>query len=205
MKTNILTYVFLILTSTSYCQTSNKSYLDFFGKKYFLSDTLFSEPGVSYYFEPQKKPFKYKLCGKHFLNEKKEKYMYGENKNFFVLKTFNNISNCLDFYNVVDSVQIITMNKEMDFKIVDGKNDYKILGFKIIADSIDYVIVFSSEELKEIIETIRPDILTKGSNYTEDEVVEHELIEQLGGRVVLIPVTEEISTTRIINNIKGSA
>jgi D-beta-D-heptose 7-phosphate kinase/D-beta-D-heptose 1-phosphate adenosyltransferase len=72
-------------------------------------------------------------------------------------------------------------------------------------DSIDYVIVFSSEELKEIIETIRPDILTKGSNYTEDEVLEHEFVEQLGGRVVLIPVSEEISTTRIINDIKRSA
>jgi D-beta-D-heptose 7-phosphate kinase/D-beta-D-heptose 1-phosphate adenosyltransferase len=71
-------------------------------------------------------------------------------------------------------------------------------------DTIDYVVVFSSHELKKLIEIIRPDVLTKGSNYTSEEVFGRELVEQLGGRVVLIPVTENLSSTRIINNIKNS-
>lgn len=71
-------------------------------------------------------------------------------------------------------------------------------------DTIDYVVVFSSHELKKLIEIIRPDVLTKGSNYTSEEVFGRELVEQLGGRVMMIPVTENISSTRIINNIKNS-
>ncbi|MES0447031.1 MAG: D-glycero-beta-D-manno-heptose-7-phosphate kinase [Desulfobacterales bacterium] len=71
-------------------------------------------------------------------------------------------------------------------------------------DSVDYVVVFSSQELSKLIEIIRPDVLTKGSNYASEEVFGRELVEQLGGRVVLVPVTEEISSTRIINNIRNS-
>jgi len=71
-------------------------------------------------------------------------------------------------------------------------------------DAVDYVVVFSAHELKNLIEIIRPDVLTKGSNYTSKEVFGRELVEKYGGRVELIPVTENISSTRIINDIKGS-
>ncbi|MCK5507992.1 MAG: D-glycero-beta-D-manno-heptose-7-phosphate kinase [Desulfobacterales bacterium] len=69
-------------------------------------------------------------------------------------------------------------------------------------DSIDYIVVFSSNKLEKLIQIIQPDILTKGSNYRSEEVFGHELVEQYGGRVVLIPVIENISSTGIINNIK---
>jgi len=69
-------------------------------------------------------------------------------------------------------------------------------------NTVDYVVVFSSQELKKLIEIIQPDVLTKGSNYSSEEIFGRETVEQLGGRVVLIPVTEDISSTSIINNIK---
>ncbi len=69
-------------------------------------------------------------------------------------------------------------------------------------DSIDYVVVFSSNELEKLIQIIQPDILTKGSNYSSEEVLGHELVEHYGGRVALIPVIKNISSTTIINNIK---
>ena len=71
-------------------------------------------------------------------------------------------------------------------------------------DAVDYVVVFSSQELIKLIEIIGPDVLTKGSNYTSKEVFGRERVEALGGKVVLIPVSENISSTRIINNIKSS-
>ncbi len=60
------------------------------------------------------------------------------------------------------------------------------------------------EELEKLIGIIRPDVLTKGSNYVSEEVIGGKLVEQLGGRVALIPITEDISSTRIINTIKSS-
>lgn len=71
-------------------------------------------------------------------------------------------------------------------------------------DDVDYVVVFSSKELIKLIEIIQPDILTKGSNYTTSQVFGRDRVEELGGKVVLIPVTEDISSTRIIDTIKHS-
>ncbi|MBU0699218.1 MAG: D-glycero-beta-D-manno-heptose-7-phosphate kinase [Proteobacteria bacterium] len=71
-------------------------------------------------------------------------------------------------------------------------------------DTVDYVIEFSSQELEKLIQIIRPDVLTKGSNYASEEVIGGKLVEQLGGRVALIPITADISSTRIINTIKSS-
>ncbi len=69
-------------------------------------------------------------------------------------------------------------------------------------DSVDYIVVFANRQLDKVIESIRPDILTKGSNYDSEEVVGRDIVESYGGRVELIPITEEISSTQIINTIK---
>jgi D-beta-D-heptose 7-phosphate kinase/D-beta-D-heptose 1-phosphate adenosyltransferase len=71
-------------------------------------------------------------------------------------------------------------------------------------DSVDYVVVFSSHQLNELIETLRPAVLTKGSNYGADGVAGREIVERFGGRVEIIPVTEDISASRIINDIKNT-
>ena len=71
-------------------------------------------------------------------------------------------------------------------------------------DSVDYVVVFSAGQLGRVIEAVRPDVLTKGSDYQSEEVFGHEIVERHGGRVELIPITEQISSTQIINTIKKS-
>jgi len=76
------------------------------------------------------------------------------------------------------------------------------VGILSALDSVDYVVVFATHELEQIIKSIRPDVLTKGSNYDSEEVEGWEIVENLGGRVELVPITEEISSSQIINNIK---
>ncbi len=85
--------------------------------------------------------------------------------------------------------------------IISQNNRVRILS---ALDSVDYVVVFSSDELLSLIDIIRPDILTKGSNYTAEEVYGCRLVEKHGGIVKLIPVTEDISSSTIINSIKNS-
>jgi len=69
-------------------------------------------------------------------------------------------------------------------------------------DSIDYVVVFATAELPRLLESIRPDVLTKGSNYESAEVFGRDLVERHGGRVALVKVAEEISSSSIIDAIK---
>jgi D-beta-D-heptose 7-phosphate kinase/D-beta-D-heptose 1-phosphate adenosyltransferase len=85
--------------------------------------------------------------------------------------------------------------------VIRAKERVRILS---ALDTVDYVVVFASQDLKNLIEIIQPDVLTKGSNYASEDVFGRKRIEQLGGRVELIPITEDISSTRIINHIKSS-
>lgn len=71
-------------------------------------------------------------------------------------------------------------------------------------DSVDYVTIFDTSRLSEVIEALRPDILTKGSNFEGAEVFGRDLVEKHGGRVALIKITEEISSSSIINAIKNN-
>ena len=47
-----------------------------------------------------------------------------------------------------------------------------------------------------------PDILVKGGDYTEEEVVGGEFIKAVGGEVSIIGFLQGHSTTDIINRIK---
>jgi len=76
------------------------------------------------------------------------------------------------------------------------------VGILSALNSVDYVVVFAASELEKVIEAVRPDVLTKGSNYDWEEVQGRQLVEKFGGRVELIPITADISSTKIINNIK---
>ncbi len=68
-------------------------------------------------------------------------------------------------------------------------------------DCVDYVTIFSSKELNFLLKELRPDILTKGSNYRKEQIIESEIIESFGGKVVLIPITKGVSSSKIIHNI----
>jgi len=68
---------------------------------------------------------------------------------------------------------------------------------------VDYVALFDSGQLPEILQNLQPDILTKGSNYPEAEVAGREIVQGYGGRVQILPVTEPVSVSDLINRIRG--
>jgi D-beta-D-heptose 7-phosphate kinase / D-beta-D-heptose 1-phosphate adenosyltransferase len=63
---------------------------------------------------------------------------------------------------------------------------------------VDLVTVFTEDTPLAVIEAIRPDVLVKGADYTEDQVVGAEILRAYGGRVVLVPLDPGHSTTRAI-------
>ena len=69
--------------------------------------------------------------------------------------------------------------------------------------AVDYVTVFTSHQLPELLAGLRPDILTKGSNYPEAQVAGAEIVQGYGGQVVLVPVTEPVSVSDLIQRIKN--
>ena len=68
---------------------------------------------------------------------------------------------------------------------------------------IDYVVLFDEDTPLQLIETLRPDILVKGGDYTPETVVGREQVESWGGRVELIDFVAGKSTTGIVERIQS--
>ncbi len=67
--------------------------------------------------------------------------------------------------------------------------------------SVDYVIIFSETTPLSLIEYLRPDVLVKGGDWAEEEVVGGEAVAQWGGKVSIIPSVVGASTTNIVGKI----
>lgn len=62
---------------------------------------------------------------------------------------------------------------------------------------VDEVVIFDDDTPYKLIKSLRPDIIVKGGDYTVEQVVGHDL-----ATVVIFPVVEGYSTTRIIEASK---
>ncbi|MGB8993044.1 MAG: D-glycero-beta-D-manno-heptose-7-phosphate kinase [Desulfobaccales bacterium] len=69
-------------------------------------------------------------------------------------------------------------------------------------EAVDYLLPFESHQLPEILEKLSPDILTKGSDLPEARVAGREIVQAYGGRVVLLPIFEGISISRLLTCIR---
>jgi D-beta-D-heptose 7-phosphate kinase / D-beta-D-heptose 1-phosphate adenosyltransferase len=69
--------------------------------------------------------------------------------------------------------------------------------------SVDLVVMFDEPTPMSLIDAISPDILVKGADYTEDQVVGGDLVKSRGGRVVIIPLVIDRSSTKIIERMQS--
>ena len=63
---------------------------------------------------------------------------------------------------------------------------------------VDEVIVFDEDTPYRLIKEVKPDIITKGGDYTQDNVVGNDI-----ARVVILPYIQGYSTTGLVNAVKG--
>lgn len=66
---------------------------------------------------------------------------------------------------------------------------------------VDYIVVFNEETPEKLICKIKPDVLVKGQDYINQEVVGSSFVESYGGSVELIELEEGLSTSLIIEKI----
>lgn len=64
---------------------------------------------------------------------------------------------------------------------------------------VDYIIGFENETPLELIRIVKPDVLVKGGDYTEENVVGRNVVLEKGGKVVIFPTITGYSTTSILN------
>ena len=102
---------------------------------------------------------------------------------------------------------IIGLNSDSSVKILKGENrpinDENARALLLSALTfVDAVVLFSQQTPKQLIAEIRPNILAKGGDYSISEIAGHDIVQQDGGKVISIPLTDGFSSTNIIDKIK---
>jgi rfaE bifunctional protein nucleotidyltransferase chain/domain len=68
---------------------------------------------------------------------------------------------------------------------------------------VDAVVPFDEDTPLELITALRPDVLVKGGDYTEETIVGAPEVRSWGGEVQVIPFIEGYSSSSIIERIRG--
>ena len=66
---------------------------------------------------------------------------------------------------------------------------------------VDYVVIFDEPDPLELISSLKPNILVKGGDWTPETTIGREVVEGTGGKVVIIPQIQGVSTSTIIDRI----
>lgn len=82
--------------------------------------------------------------------------------------------------------------------IVPQKERAEVLG---ALEAVDYIVVFNDPTPERLIEAIRPDVLAKGADWAERDIVGASAVKKAGGRVSRITLAKGRSTTNIIEKI----
>lgn len=67
---------------------------------------------------------------------------------------------------------------------------------------VDYIVIFDEDTPFNVITAIVPDVLVKGADWSEDEIVGAEEVKTAGGRVERVEFTHQCSTTALIEKIQ---
>ncbi len=107
------------------------------------------------------------------------------------------------------SLLVVGLNNDASVGMLDKGGDRPINKFEDRAavlgalECVDYLVGFDEPDPEGLIRKIRPDVLIKGDDWAGKGVVGQEFVESIGGRVVLLPLVEGLSTTSLIERIRG--
>lgn len=104
---------------------------------------------------------------------------------------------------------IVGLNSDVSVKLLKGESrplidqqSRAILLASLLM--VDAVILFDEETPYELIRSIVPDVLVKGTEYQVEEIAGFDVVLAAGGRVERIELTEGFSTSDLIRKIKDT-
>ena len=66
---------------------------------------------------------------------------------------------------------------------------------------VDYITIFDELDPLKLITSFHPNVLVKGGDWTKEQIVGREVVEQSGGKVIIIPFVKGASTSTLIETI----
>lgn len=103
-------------------------------------------------------------------------------------------------------VLIVGLNSDSSVKMIKGEKRpivnednraYVLANLK----PVDYVVIFTDDTPYNLIAALKPDILVKGADWSEDKIVGADIVKANGGEIKRIKFVENNSSTNIIEKI----
>jgi rfaE bifunctional protein nucleotidyltransferase chain/domain len=124
---------------------------------------------------------------------------------------------CFDILHAGHISYLEAARHQGDFLVVGLNSDNSVRGIKgparpitpqsmraeVLAGltAVDYVVFFDELTPARLIESLVPDVLVKGADWAEGEIIGADMVKKAGGKVVSIPFERAISTTEIVEHI----
>ena len=70
-------------------------------------------------------------------------------------------------------------------------------------EAVDLVVVFDEDTPEKLIARVKPTVLVKGADYTREQVVGRDIVEALGGEVILIDLVPGHSTSSMVERTRA--
>ena len=101
---------------------------------------------------------------------------------------------------------IVAVNSDASVRKLKGKerpiNNFQTRSNMLASFSfVDYVVEFSDDTPKKLIQIIKPDFLIKGGDYKKKDIVGNDIVSSYGGETIIIPLIDGLSSTNTINKI----
>ena len=105
-------------------------------------------------------------------------------------------------------VLIIGLNTDLSVQRLKGEsrpvvNEHARAMLLASLHFVDAVVLFDEDTPYELIKTIQPNILVKGSDYKEEDIVGYDIVRSNGGSIKTIDFLEGYSTSLILEKLKN--
>jgi len=103
-------------------------------------------------------------------------------------------------------ILVVGLNSDRSVKIIKGEKRPIIpegQRAEVLAGlwCVDYVTLFHESDPLKLIEKLKPDILVKGADWAEEQIVGADVVWGHGGKVMRVRMVPGVSTTEIIQKI----
>jgi D-beta-D-heptose 7-phosphate kinase/D-beta-D-heptose 1-phosphate adenosyltransferase len=138
-------------------------------------------------------------------------------KRSLVKKKFVFTNGCFDLLHVghirylkkaksLGDILVVGLNSDRSVQLIKGPNrpiisqDERVEVLSAL-EMVDYIIMFDNPSPLELIKRVRPDILVKGEDWKEENIIGGKEVKEYGGKVVRVKFTKPNSTSEIIERI----
>jgi rfaE bifunctional protein nucleotidyltransferase chain/domain len=103
---------------------------------------------------------------------------------------------------------VVGINSDEQVRKLKGENrpvQPEIERAEMIASirGVDAVTIFPEPNVEDLIRALRPDIHAKGTDYTQENVPEREVVLSVGGRVAIVGDPKDHSSSEIISSMNN--